>query len=273
VHPEDKQQSVALFEDCFARRVPFRIEFRLRRRDGAWRWMLSSGAPRHDADGAFIGFIGSCVDITELKEAEAQRQRDLEEKAALLQELHHRVKNNAQVFASLLGVQAYRATDSAVQTALRAAAARASTMAIAQQQIHDSGASANFDLAAFVRRLIARPNTSRVQLELEAPCSVRVPLSTAVPLALIVHELLTNAMQHAFPSGEPGRVTIGINRREGRLCLKVRDNGVGLPDGADLDHLRSAGLTIVKGLVRQLGATLSFLPGPGTAVCIRLPVQ
>jgi len=274
VHPEDHERRAALFAEHFERREAFRVEFRLRRRDGAWRWMLGTGVPRTNGAGEFIGFIGSCIDITEMKEAEAQRQRDLEEKAALLQELHHRVKNNAQVFASLLGVQANRATDPEVKFALRTAAARASAMAIAQQQIHDAGASAEFDLSGFVRRLAPTLGARRVEIEVEAAHPVLVPLATAVPLSLIVHELLTNAVHHGFPGLREGRVVVSLRRkRDSMLCVTVRDNGVGLPEGASLDSHRSAGLTIVKSLTRQLGATLSLGPGPGTAVCLKLPAR
>jgi PAS domain S-box-containing protein len=271
VHPEDHDRRAALFAEHFERREPFRLEFRLRRRDGLWRWMLATGVPRTDPANEFIGFIGSCVDITEIKEAEAQRQRDLDEKAALLQELHHRVKNNAQVFASLLSVQANRATDSDVKAALRTAAARASAMAMAQQQIHDSGASADFDLSSFLRRLVPTLNARRLDIEVEAAETVLIPLATAVPLGLIVHELLTNAVHHAFPDGRTGRITVSLRRkRDGLLCVRVRDNGVGFPEGASLETHRSAGLTIVKSLTRQLGAELTLEPGPGTAVCVKL---
>jgi len=274
VHPEDHERRAALFAEHFERRAPFRAEFRLRRRDGAWRWMLGTGVPRTDACGGFIGFIGSCVDITEMKEAEAQRQHDLEEKAALLQELHHRVKNNAQVFASLLGVQANRATDPDVQAALRTAAARASAIAIAQQQIHDAGSSAEFDLAGFVRRLAPTLGARRLDIEVEAADPVLVPLATAVPLSLIVHELLTNAVQHGFPAGGEGQVAISLrHKRDHSLCLAVRDNGVGLPEGATLDAQRKAGLTIVKSLTRQLGATLALEGGGGTAVRVTMPAR
>ena len=107
--------------------------------------------PAHDPAGMFEGFIGSCVDITEIKQAEERRQRDLEEKAALLQELHHRVKNNAQVFASLLTIQANRRREPAVEVrAAHRRLARRRRIAITQQQIHDAGSSADFDLGYFV---------------------------------------------------------------------------------------------------------------------------
>ncbi|GAC1338624.1 MAG: photosensory histidine protein kinase LovK [Acetobacteraceae bacterium] len=276
VHPDDDERRAALFANHFERRDKFRSEFRLRRRDGAWRWLLGTAVPRYDVNNAFVGFIGSCVDITELKDAEAQRQRDLDDKAALLQELHYRVKNNAQVFASLLTMQANRADNPAVQAALHTAASRASAMAIAQQQIYDEASMAAFDLGGFVRRLAwaLGASVSRVTIEVQTPIPVLVSLPTAVPLALVVNELLTNAVRHGFPDERSGRIAVTMQREsEGRLCVSVQDNGVGLPPGVELEAQRSAGLTIVKSLARQLGAALWMETERGTRVCLVLPEE
>ncbi len=231
--------------------------------------MLCSGVPRTDASGEFAGFIGSCTDISDTKEALLQRQRDLDEKAAVMQELHHRVKNNAQVFTSLLSVQASRASDPAVKAALRAAAARAATMAFAQQQIWDGGSSARFDLSALVRRLALAQTVREIEVEVYAPSKLFVPLATAVPLGLIVHELLTNAVQHGFPDGGAGRVELKLYRTgTWQLHVTVSDNGVGMEESAEAGGARSAGLTIVRSLVRQLGATLTTQVAAETAIGI-----
>ncbi len=275
VHPADFDRRTSLFADHFLRREPFRTEYRLRRKDGAWRWMLGTGVPRHDAAGLFEGFIGSCIDITEMKQAEARRQRDLEEKAALLQELHHRVKNNAQIFASLLSIQANRASDPAVEYALRNAASRAAALAITQQQIYDAGSLSDFDVGNFARRLADVRGAAvgnRVKIMVRAPRSVKVRLATAVPLGLIVNELLTNALRHAFPDARQGQIEIVLRREAGRqICVTVCDDGVGLPEGTTLEDRRSTGLTIVTSLARQLGATLSMDSEAGLSVCLVLP--
>lgn len=272
VHPEDNPGRAASYDENFALHRPFRIEYRLRRHDGAWRWMLATGVPRTDPLGAFLGFIGTCVDVTDMKEAAAQRQRDLDERAALLQELHHRVKNNAQVFASLLAVQASRACEKPVQAALRSAAARALVMALAQQVVHEAGASPNFEVGGLLRRLADSLQRGGAVVEVRAEERVFAPLAAAVPLALIVHELLTNAVRHAFPQDEPGRVAVSLDRnREGHLCLRVSDDGVGMAEPAGPQARRSTGLTIVRSLARQLGAGLSFDKRGGTQVCLALP--
>ena len=274
VHPDDEPARAASLAANFADRTPFRLEFRMRRHDGAWRAMLATGVPRTDIGGVFLGYIGCMTDITDFKDAQEQRQRDVDEKAAVMQELHHRVKNNAQVFASLLSVQASRATDPAVKAALRVAASRAATMAAAQQQIWDSGSSARFDLGALVRRLVLAQQGRGANIEVHAPATVFVPLATAVPLGLIVHELLSNALTHAFPNrttgaGE-GRIAIRLERSPAaELRVSVEDDGVGMPE--ERPTSQSAGLTIVRSLARQIGATLKMRIAGGTRISLRMP--
>ncbi len=277
VHPDDEPARAAAVAATFATRTPFRLEFRMRRHDGAWRAMLATGVPRTDPAGLFAGFIGCMTDITDFKDAQAQRQRDLDEKAAVMQELHHRVKNNAQVFASLLSVQATRATEPAVKAALRVAASRAATMALAQQQIWDAGSSARFDLGALVRRLVLAQQGRGAEIDVHAPNTLFVPLATAVPLGLIVHELLMNALAHAFVRRdgdqivrqEGGHVVIRLERdTETELRVSVEDDGIGMPESRVASQ--SAGLTIVRSLARQLGATITTTMTPGTVVSLRL---
>jgi PAS domain S-box-containing protein len=133
VHPEDFQECMHTFMDCFVRREAFAMEYRLRRHDGVYRWILDQGAPRFDEAGSFAGFIGSCVDITTQREAQnalSQSNLDLgrqvierttfaREREDLLREVHHRVKNDLQLVASLLrmyGVQVENVEASKVLT-------------------------------------------------------------------------------------------------------------------------------------------------------------
>lgn len=269
LHPDDPAILAERFGALIAGHEHVRIEFRLRRHDGVWRWMLCNGRPRTTAAGDYAGFIGSCTDITDRHDAEAERQRELDDKVALMQELHHRVKNNAQVFASLLSVQANRARDPAVKAALNAAAARAATMAVTQQQIWDAGPSARFDLVALIQRLVRANQARNLDIAVDAPASLLVPLATAVPLGLILHELLANARDHAFPDGRPGTVRVSAHRTgPATLTLAVADDGIGMP--APDTAKSSVGLTIVKSLVRQLSAQLVTHPGPGTHVRLEM---
>lgn len=270
VHPDDEPARAATVAANYAARTPFRLEFRMRRHDDSWRAMLATGVPRTDRAGSFAGYIGCMTDITDFKDAQAERQRDFDERAAVMQELHHRVKNNAQVFASLLSVQASRAAEPTVKAALRVAASRAATMALAQQQIWDAGSSAQFDLEALVQRLVLAQQGRGATVEVHAPSRMFVPLATAVPLGLIIHELLMNALAHAFAGRTGGQVHIRLEREHGvDLRVSVADDGVGMPESRLAGQ--SAGLTIVRSLARQLGATLQTKVMRGTTVSLRMP--
>lgn len=282
VHDEDRTGVAEVYDRQFASRKPFRAEYRLRRHDGVFRWLLDQATPRSDPDGSFIGFIGTCIDITEMKEAEARRQRDLDEKTALLEELHHRVRNNAQLFASLLTMQASRSSQGEVKQALATAAARASTLAVAQDQMHATEDPGSFDLHNYLYNLTqaAGPMTPpNVRISVEAAESVWVPLSTVVPIGLIVHELLTNAMRHAFPNGRRGVLQVRIRRTPLQgVMVEVADDGVGLPEGFDFADYPTTGSTIVRRLASQLQASLTAgLPdpppdaGPGARITLELP--
>lgn len=253
-----------------AKREAFQIEFRLRRHDGQYRSLTCSGVPRIDRQGDCAGFAGYCMDLTDIRQAERDRSRHAKEMSAMLHELHHRVKNNAQVFASLLSVQASRSPDPAVKAGLRAAVARAATIAQAQQQIWDSLASDHFDLRALVQRIARSQRAAGASVEVAAPDPIALPLAMAVPLALIVHELLSNAVRHAQPeAGAAREVGISLRRAEDRLELEVTDNGADWSDG-EAERAPSTGLTIVRSLARQLGARLSCEWDRGTRIRLSL---
>lgn len=280
IHPEDCATFILVFDRSFAARTPFRVEYRLRRHDGEFRWLLDQGMPRSDPGEPFEGYIGSCTDITDMKLAEARRARDLEEKSALLEELHHRVRNNAQLFASLLTMQASRSATAPVRQALATAAARAATLAVAQDQMHATEDPNSFDLHNYIYMLTqaAGPLTpSNMRIEVESDERVWVPLSTVVPIGLIVHELITNAMRHAFPDNRRGRLHVEIRRTPAEgITVTVADDGIGLPKNFDFARYASVGATIVRRLASQLQATVttpepSSPDGYGAIVRIELP--
>ena len=156
------------------------------------------------------------------------------------------------------------------------AAARASTMASAQQQIMGRGSSASSTSVAWCGGWSAGWAAGRrpgIEIEVDAPEPLFVPLATAVPLGLIMRELLTNAMTHGFPGGRVGRVVVGLERTRGGLCVTVADDGIGLAPGVSLQTQRSTGLTIVKSLSRQLGAELTMEAQDGTTVRLILPAH
>lgn len=202
-------------------------------------------------------------------------QRALQQKSALLHEVDHRVKNNLQLIAALIVLQCRRTPDPAAREALSGTLERVNAIATVHRRLFQSDDVERFDLAAFVRDLAGylevsstRPEIA-LHLELER---VDVAADRAAPAALVVNELIGNAVKHAFPEGAGGTVAVRLRQADGTAEIVVADDGVGFPrPEADL---RGFGLTIAHLMCRQLGAELVFQRvQPGVCAVVTLPTN
>ncbi len=274
LHPDDRDRYEAASTEAFAARRSYSVDYRLRRHDGAWRWLLDNARP-FCRDGKFAGYLGSCVDITELKQALDERRRALAERETLLAELHHRVKNNAQATTSFLGLQASRASDPGVAAALRGAATRVMLATLVQDRMFRVSEGAVIDLGA---ELTTTAQTAldvaampRVQLEVRVEDMLVLPVAQATPLALIVNELVVNAARHAFPEGRSGTIRLGLRRAAPGLGeLVVADDGIGIQEGQRRNTPQGClGLHLIPRLARQAHASMRTETGTGTRVTLR----
>ena len=193
----------------------------------------------------------------------------LREKEALLKEVHHRVKNNLQVITSLLRIEGRRIDHAITKTVLDQMQGRIQSMALLHETLYRSGNFARVDLAAYLGQLaqqvfrsqMAQPGRVELHLDLQP---VQMDIDQAIPCGLIVNELVSNSLKHAFAEGRPGQVWIALHpARDGAgLTLSVRDSGPGLPPDFDLKRTRSLGLQLVSDLARQLEGSLTVVPGP-----------
>jgi PAS domain S-box-containing protein len=283
LHPEDKATCQDILAQAARDGQPFRLEYRLRRADGAWRRVAEQGhaLPRH---GAPQHLLASCIDVTELQQALAERLRMVEERDALVLELQHRVRNNAQATSSLLSLQASRSAQPAVAIALRGAATRVLLATQVQDRMFCMAGSATVDLGqevkAAARAASDLAGQTRARLELNVAPGIAVPVRQAAPLALIVNELTSNALHHAFPSGDGGLVRVTLRRATpGQAELEVADDGIGLSEAAPEDGMQSGlGLYLATKLAVQAGATLSVESAEhsertGTRFLLRFPAQ
>ena len=274
VHPDDLARCLSLYAEAFAGRRDFSAEYRLRRRDGTWRWMLDRGRPCSEA-GVFVGFVGSCTDVTDMKLALEERRRSAAEQEHLLTELNHRVKNNAQATASFLTLQANRAADPGVSLALRRAATRVMLSTLIQDRMFRAGSEAGIDLGeeleAVARSALEITGRAGLTLEVSREGHVVVPVTRATLLALIVNELVVNAAVHAFPEGQAGRVSLSVRGgRPGEAEVVVADDGVGLPEEPDRPSAQGQlGLHLVPRLARQARAALRLDSDGGTRATLR----
>ena len=214
--------------------------------------------------------------IRELKEERDRLAASLAEKEVLLKEVHHRVKNNLQVIASLLRLQAGAIEDPAVAVALRESQQRVESMALIHEQLYETGDLREVDLAEHAALLMnnllqsygVEDGRIRGSVEMER---LPVGVDRAIPAGLILNELVSNAFKHAFPEGRRGSIWIEGARRGGRIELVVRDDGRGIPDPGQAPRRKSLGLEIVNILTRQLKGSLTVESKSGAAFRISFP--
>jgi two-component sensor histidine kinase len=217
--------------------------------------------------------------VSLLRALKAEKDRltqSLAEKEVLIQEVHHRVKNNLSVIASLLRLQATTMPDERLTAALRESQNRVESMALIHEQLYSNGNLREVDLAQHTALLTGNLFHSYGVDRARIACQVAVePLllgvDQAIPAGLILNELISNALKHAFPSGRTGSVTVEGGRSGGRIHLSVRDNGVGVPPDVDLVKPHSLGMQIIKILTRQLKGTFQVVCGNPATFEISFP--
>ncbi|MFW6356874.1 MAG: sensor histidine kinase [Spirochaetota bacterium] len=269
--PPDKQQE---FDDFWhqvveRRRAVMNQRVQRQRRDGSRLWIDLSIAPLKSPTGRVTGLISVAADATEQEEARRQLVSSLREKEVMLKEIHHRVKNNLQVVSSILYLQEIGLTSPELVDALRTSRQRIKSMSIVHEQLYLSGNLAEIDFPRYVEALAENLLESynagdRVSLNTDMD-PVCLSIETAVPCGLIVNELLTNSMKHAFPNGRDGTVFIEVKQVDtDQLQLTIRDDGVGMPIAGCDDRRPSLGVTIVDELVKQLHGTIETWVDGGT---------
>jgi two-component sensor histidine kinase len=214
-----------------------------------------------------------------IRALKAKRDRlaaSLAEKETLLKEVHHRVKNNLQVIASLLRLQAEGIGDPRLAVALEDSLNRVQSMALIHEQLYETEDLREVDLARHAT-LLATNLVQSYGIDHERICwrvniqAVPLGVDRAIPAGLILNELISNALKHAFPGGRKGSLSIEGGPRNGNVVLQVRDDGVGMPEVPDPRRPKSLGLEIVNILTRQLKGTFEIERGGGALCRLTFP--
>ncbi|MGB9940125.1 PAS domain-containing protein [Methanosarcina sp.] len=291
VLPEDRQKLVNNNERLVNNPLLLiEHEYRIKHRNGKIKWVREIIQNVSDLTGKKRILQGAVYDVTGQKEAE-ESLRKVEE--IRKKEIHHRIKNNLQVISSLLELQAERFSEKEVLEAFRESQNRVATMAIIHEELYRSRNNETLDFSEYLQKLTAdllrsytvRKGDIRMQLDIE---ETFLGMDTAVPLGIIINELVSNSLKHAFPQGRKGEIRIKLCRvdengenksisnstnnigakssvdKSSQYSLVVSDNGLGFPENLDFRNTGSLGLQLVNILVEQLEGTIELQKGAGT---------
>ena len=256
------QKGVALTERAIETgktQQPFELE--LKKENGEIIWVEVNEAPITQ-DGETVAIVGSLTDITKHKQAEKEIKQALKEKETLLAEVHHRVKNNMAVVSGMMQLQAFKEEDTELETKLLDNVARIGTMASIHEHLYQSETFSSLkfseNLKTISDKLIKTMQTAaKVKIETSLE-TVELNLNQAIPCSLIVSEVVTNSLKHAFTGREQGIIDLLLSEEGQQVKLTIKDDGQGLPDKFNASENDSLGIHLIDKLSKQLGGEYSY---------------
>ena len=240
-------------------------------KDGRPRNIEVHAYPIIDTYGNVSQIIEHCIDITERKRAEQQVKASLEEKEVLLKEIHHRVKNNLQIIVSLLSLQSEYVKDKQAVELFRESQFRVKSMALLHERLYETEDLAHINFSDYIRdltdELLSSYGTDAGNIKLKINVKDVFPsVDVAVPCALIINELVSNCLKHAFPKGRSGEIRIEFDsEKQDNYTLSISDNGVGFAKDVDFPDGRTLGLQLVSTLAEQLQGSVVLDKSAGTS--------
>ncbi|MBE0517497.1 MAG: PAS domain S-box protein, partial [Methanophagales archaeon] len=245
-------------------------EIQNKRKDGSDFISYAKISALKDNDGNIINYLSTQHDITDRKQAEEQIKASLREKEILLREIHHRVKNNLQIISALLDLQSKHVKDKEAFEMFRESQNRIKSMALIHEQLYQFKDLAKINMAEYIQKLATDlfysygVGRDRIELKLKAH-DVLLGVNTAIPCGLIINELVSNSLKHAFSDGMEGEISIDLrSNNDHTFRLIVSDSGVGFPKDLDFRNTETLGLQLVITLVKQLKGTIELDRSTGT---------
>jgi len=275
LHPEDYDRAMEASRAAFLGEQEFIIEYRILLPDGAMKWIRADSRVIRDAGGKPLRMIGINRDISKRKFEEIKSQASLREKEMLLKEIHHRVKNNLQVISSMLSMQARNVGDETVLSVLRESQNRVRAMAAVHSMLYKSNNFAEINFGVYIQDMAKQlfssyninPEVISLSISVE---NVLLSIETAIPCGLIINELISNALKHAFPDNKTGEIKIELSQGNSEIRIIFEDNGVGFPENVDFKKADTLGLDLINLLVEQLEGTIELHRNGGTRYMIML---
>jgi PAS domain S-box-containing protein len=250
------------------------IELKLNTESGEEVWVEIYMDPIKDPDTEEIKEV-SCIgfEITDKKIINDQINQSLKEKETLLQEVHHRVKNNLQIISSLLNLQSSYVNDGESLEVLKESQNRIKSMSFIHESLYMSKNFSSVDIREYVKGLSSNLlysyslNPEQVDIIMDID-ELTLNIDQAIPCGLIINELLSNTFKHAFPNGQKGELKISVKEKDGRMAILIADNGVGIPKDWKLEDNDSLGVQLVYTLTEQIDGDIEFSGERGTKYLI-----
>ncbi len=292
--PQTDRAAVAEIRAAVEEERDLSIELLNYRRDGSTFWNALYLSPVSKADGELQFFFASQLDVSEARERElraieekgyfeeavhnrtSELERALEQKTLLLHEVDHRVKNNLQMISAMIRNQIRVLTNPAARSALESTLSRVETLGVVHRRLYESMDLARFSVADFIREtagdLVRAADRNEIGLELDLE-DFSVPANAASPLSLLVNELITNALKHAFPGkGRSGRILVRTRAHGDSAFLTIEDDGVGFDPSAPREQ--TFGRRLMDSLVTQVGGSLEWSDAsPGSRATVTFPTR
>ncbi|WP_245527575.1 histidine kinase N-terminal 7TM domain-containing protein [Methanosalsum zhilinae] len=262
IHPDDKEFVKQSIQKAIDANIFYDIEYRVITSDGSIKWVGERGKvnPKNMIDGTIF-------DITD-----KVKVRNVQKNEILLKEIHHRVKNNLQVISSLINLEKRNLNDELLEAVLTRSQTRIRSMSIAHEKLYEADDYANINMPDYVKQisdyliqLYKQNENVMVHVNVE---NVNLGIDTATPVGLLLNEMITNSLKHAYPSQKSGNIYIGFRSVDDSYVFTVSDDGIGLPENIDPKKSNSLGLKLISMLTQQLHGNLHINRTRGTKFTI-----
>ncbi len=263
IHPDDRHRFLGILARAYDTGGSLSTEIRVNCKENGDRYVMISAAPRKLPGGKMIGFTCTEVDITERLKVKKELEGSLREKEILLKEIHHRIKNNLQIISSLLNLQLNYLENEEIIEMLKSSQSRIRSMAMIHEKLYKTKELSNINFAEYTREFTTylfntyRSKIGSLRLNLDLS-DIKLDINLSLSLGLILNELITNALKHAFPNNKAGKLDVSLKEVGEQVQLIISDNGKGLPANFDIKSTNSLGLELVDSLVEQHKGSLEI---------------
>lgn len=272
IHPEDREKvdkAHKVLHDDNEGANTVTVTCRKRTKTGDYKWVeIVSRASVNPENNTIVEVQANTRDITKRKQYEHDLEDSVKEKNVLLQEVHHRVKNNLAIISGLLQIHQFDTNNEHLYKILGNSISRIKSMALIHEKLYNSKSLSHLEFKEYIEDLILSIKKSQDysnKIDIHIDCdNIVLNVNQAVPCALILNEAISNAIEHAFPDQEKGTIWVKFKKKDNRILVSIKDDGIGIPDSVLESKKPSMGMTIIQTLVKQLNAEKEFSNNNGT---------